>query len=82
MQVWTDYSTVGYSLLLSPDKMITVEPDRVTIKGGQTFGCIDCEVGGLLNLRDTHSTDGGTSSDTYMLIKHQCSWTPDKSTVG
>lgn len=32
-QVWTDYSTLGYSLLLSPDKMISVEPDRVTIKG-------------------------------------------------
>lgn len=43
-QVWTDYSTVGYSLLLSPDKMIAVEPDRVTIKGGETFGCVDCEV--------------------------------------
>lgn len=24
--------------------MITVEPDSVTIKGGQTFGCVDCEV--------------------------------------
>jgi hypothetical protein len=44
MQVWTDYSTLGYSLLLSPEKMIAVEPDRVTIKGGETFGCIDCEV--------------------------------------
>lgn len=43
-QVWTDYSTLGYSLLLSPDKVIAVEPDSVTIKGGQTFGCIDCEV--------------------------------------
>jgi hypothetical protein len=43
-QVWTDYSTLGYSLLLSPDKVIAVEPDRVTIKGGETFGCVDCQV--------------------------------------
>jgi pyruvate decarboxylase len=42
--VWTDYSTLGYSLLLSPDKVIAVEPDRITIKGGETFGCVDCEV--------------------------------------
>lgn len=45
-QVWTDYSTLGYSLLLSPDKVIAVEPDRVTIKGAETFGCVDCQVRG------------------------------------
>eukprot|EP00879_Flechtneria_rotunda_P011355 GHRR01011860.1.p1 GENE.GHRR01011860.1~~GHRR01011860.1.p1 ORF type:complete len:497 (+),score=161.61 GHRR01011860.1:184-1674(+) len=42
--VWTDYSTMGYSLLLQPTKVISVGPDRVTVKGGETFGCIDCEV--------------------------------------
>jgi pyruvate decarboxylase len=41
--VWTDYSTLGYSLLLKPPKTIAVEPDRVTIQGGETFGCVDCE---------------------------------------
>lgn len=39
---------MGYSLLLNPEKVISVEPDRVTIQGGETFGCIDCEVGSLL----------------------------------
>jgi pyruvate decarboxylase len=39
--VWTDYSTVGYSILLSQKKMITVEENRVTICGGMTFGCVN-----------------------------------------
>ncbi|GLC35760.1 hypothetical protein PLESTB_000491400 [Pleodorina starrii] len=38
--VWTDYSTVGYSLLLKPEKMIRVDANRVTIGHGPTFGCI------------------------------------------
>jgi len=38
--VWTDYSSVGYSLLLKPEKTIRVGDRRVTIRGGQTFGCI------------------------------------------
>ncbi|MEW5303176.1 MAG: hypothetical protein WDW36_005894 [Sanguina aurantia] len=38
--VWTDYTTVGYSLLLKPEKTIAVGADRVTICGGQTFGCV------------------------------------------
>eukprot|EP00878_Enallax_costatus_P038422 GHUV01043648.1.p1 GENE.GHUV01043648.1~~GHUV01043648.1.p1 ORF type:complete len:145 (+),score=23.97 GHUV01043648.1:324-758(+) len=42
--VWTDYSTLGYSLLLKPEKSITIGTDRVTVKGGETFGCIDMEV--------------------------------------
>ncbi|WIA22010.1 hypothetical protein OEZ85_004364 [Tetradesmus obliquus] len=41
--VWTDYSTLGYSLLLQPGKVVSVGPDRVTIKGGETYGCIDME---------------------------------------
>jgi hypothetical protein len=40
---------VGYSLLLNPEKVIAVEPDRVTIQGGETFGCIDCEVRSCYN---------------------------------
>jgi hypothetical protein len=43
---WTDYSTLGYSLLLQPSKVVTVGTDRVTIKGGETYGCIDMEVRG------------------------------------
>jgi hypothetical protein len=41
---WTDYSTLGYSLLLQPGKVVTVGTDRVTIKGGETYDCIDMEV--------------------------------------
>jgi TPP-dependent 2-oxoacid decarboxylase len=44
---WTDYSTLGYSLLLQPGKVVTVGADRVTIKGGETYGCIDMEVRGV-----------------------------------
>lgn len=43
--VWTDYSTLGYSLLLKPEKVIIIGTDRVTVKAGETFGCIDMEVG-------------------------------------
>lgn len=52
-------STLGYSLLLKPTKMICVDIDRVTIKGGKTFGCVDCEV----RLRDVCCTllDGYTA---------------------
>jgi len=39
--VWNDYSTVGYSLLLKPEKMLSVADRRVTIRAGATFGCID-----------------------------------------
>lgn len=42
--VWTDYSTVGYSLLMKPEKCVTVETNSVTIMGGQTFGCVDMQV--------------------------------------
>jgi pyruvate decarboxylase len=41
--VWTDYSTLGYSLLLKPEKVITIGTDRVTVRAGETFGCIDME---------------------------------------
>eukprot|EP00882_Tetradesmus_deserticola_P007327 GHRQ01007720.1.p1 GENE.GHRQ01007720.1~~GHRQ01007720.1.p1 ORF type:complete len:156 (+),score=26.82 GHRQ01007720.1:491-958(+) len=40
---WTDYSTLAYSLLLQPGKMVAVGSDRVTINGGETYGCIDME---------------------------------------
>ncbi|CAM6034398.1 unnamed protein product [Sphagnum compactum] len=38
--VFNDYSSVGYSLLLHKSKSITVQPDRVTIGEGMSFGCI------------------------------------------
>ena len=43
--VWTDYSTLGYSHLLPAAKTIEVRGDRVIIKGGASFGCVDMEVG-------------------------------------
>ncbi|KAF8056339.1 SHM4 [Scenedesmus sp. PABB004] len=39
--VRTDYSTLGYSLLLKPEKTIDVDQRRVTVRGGETFGCIE-----------------------------------------
>uniref|UniRef100_A0A383VUS6 pyruvate decarboxylase n=1 Tax=Tetradesmus obliquus TaxID=3088 RepID=A0A383VUS6_TETOB len=41
--VRTDYSTLGYSLLLKPEKLIDVDQRRVTVKGGETFGCVEIE---------------------------------------
>ncbi|KAF5833071.1 putative pyruvate decarboxylase [Dunaliella salina] len=41
--IWTDYSTVGYSLLLRPDHIINVGDHRVTVKSGATYGCITSE---------------------------------------
>lgn len=38
--VFNDYSSVGYSLLLKKEKMLLVQPDRVTICGGESFGCV------------------------------------------
>lgn len=38
--IFNDYSSVGYSLLLKKEKAIIVQPDRVTIANGPTFGCI------------------------------------------
>ncbi|KAJ0228905.1 Thiamine pyrophosphate enzyme [Hirschfeldia incana] len=38
--IFTDYSSVGYSLLLKKEKAIIVQPDRVTVANGQTFGCV------------------------------------------
>ncbi len=35
---------MGYSLLLDDSKQIKVEDDTVTIKGGQTYGCVAMEV--------------------------------------
>lgn len=33
----------AHRLGLKPGNTISVEPDRVTIQGGATFGCVDCE---------------------------------------
>ncbi|KAG7037001.1 Pyruvate decarboxylase 4, partial [Cucurbita argyrosperma subsp. argyrosperma] len=38
--IFNDYSSVGYSLLLKKEKAIIVEPDRVKITNGPTFGCV------------------------------------------
>ncbi|KAL2633294.1 hypothetical protein R1flu_004773 [Riccia fluitans] len=38
--VFNDYSSVGYSLLLKKEKMINVQPNRVTIGPGASYGCV------------------------------------------
>ncbi|CAL9002842.1 unnamed protein product [Prunus brigantina] len=38
--IFNDYSSVGYSLLLKKEKAIIVQPDRVTIANGPSFGCV------------------------------------------
>ncbi|PUZ73575.1 hypothetical protein GQ55_2G485300 [Panicum hallii var. hallii] len=38
--IFNDYSSVGYSSLLKKDKAVVVQPDRVTVGNGPTFGCI------------------------------------------
>lgn len=38
--VFNDYSTVGYSLLIKKANMVLVDMDRVTIGGGETYGCV------------------------------------------
>ncbi|KAI9196595.1 hypothetical protein LWI28_025290 [Acer negundo] len=38
--IFNDYSSVGYSLLLKKEKAIIVQPDRVVVANGPTFGCV------------------------------------------
>ncbi|GAQ86799.1 pyruvate decarboxylase [Klebsormidium nitens] len=38
--IFNDYSSVGYSLLIKPEKVVRVETDRVTVGGYATFGCV------------------------------------------
>ncbi|KAI6698486.1 hypothetical protein NL676_018605 [Syzygium grande] len=38
--IFNDYSSVGYSLLLKKEKAIILQPDRVVIGNGPSFGCI------------------------------------------
>ncbi|TJX57856.1 pyruvate decarboxylase, partial [Soehngenia saccharolytica] len=38
--IFNDYSSVGYSLLLKKEKAVIVQPNRVTVTNGPTFGCI------------------------------------------
>lgn len=38
--IFNDYSSVGYSLLLKPQHMIVVNPDRVMVCGKEEFGCV------------------------------------------
>ncbi|KAI9109113.1 hypothetical protein K1719_019736 [Acacia pycnantha] len=38
--IFNDYSSVGYSLLLKKEKAVIVQPDRVVVSNGPTFGCV------------------------------------------
>ncbi|MCL7050000.1 hypothetical protein MKW94_007165 [Papaver nudicaule] len=38
--IFNDYSSVGYSLLIKTEKAIIVQPNRVTIGNGPSFGCV------------------------------------------
>ncbi|KAL2931674.1 Pyruvate decarboxylase 1 [Bienertia sinuspersici] len=38
--ILNDYSSVGYSLLIKKEKMILVQPNRVTIANGPSYGCV------------------------------------------
>jgi len=38
--IFNDYSSVGYSLLLKKEKAVIVQPNRVTVGNGPTFGCV------------------------------------------
>nr|PNR57482.1 hypothetical protein PHYPA_004476 [Physcomitrium patens] len=38
--VFNDYSSVGYSLLIKKENIISLEPDRVMIGNGPSFGCV------------------------------------------
>ncbi|KAL0719784.1 hypothetical protein Bca4012_069108 [Brassica carinata] len=38
--IFNDYSSVGYSLLIKKEKAIIVQPERVTVANGPTFGCV------------------------------------------
>ncbi|GJX92100.1 pyruvate decarboxylase 2 isoform X2 [Tanacetum coccineum] len=38
--IFNDYSSVGYSLLLKKEKAVIVQPDRVVIANGPSFGCV------------------------------------------
>ncbi|OIV95897.1 hypothetical protein TanjilG_27001 [Lupinus angustifolius] len=38
--IFNDYSSVGYSLLIKKEKAIIVQPNRVTIADGPSFGCV------------------------------------------
>ncbi|KAK9057801.1 hypothetical protein SSX86_022639 [Deinandra increscens subsp. villosa] len=38
--IFNDFSSVGYSLSLNKEKAIILQPDRVVIGNGPTFGCV------------------------------------------
>ncbi|KAJ0028273.1 hypothetical protein Pint_34887 [Pistacia integerrima] len=38
--IFNDVSTIGYTLLLKQEKAIIVQPDRVVIGNGPSFGCV------------------------------------------
>ncbi|KAL3753585.1 hypothetical protein ACJRO7_000917 [Eucalyptus globulus] len=38
--IFNDYSSLGYSLILKKEKAIILQPDRVVIGNGPSFGCV------------------------------------------
>lgn len=38
--IFNDYSSVGYSLLIKKEKMVLVQPNRVTVGNGPSYGCV------------------------------------------
>ncbi|GAB2298609.1 Pyruvate decarboxylase 1 [Dionaea muscipula] len=38
--IFNDYSSVGYSLLVKKEKAVIVNPNRVTVGNGPSFGCV------------------------------------------
>ncbi|XP_044318053.1 pyruvate decarboxylase 2-like [Triticum aestivum] len=38
--IFNDQSSVGYSFLLNKEKAVIVQPERVTVGNGPTFGCV------------------------------------------
>ena len=37
---WQDYTTTGWTLLLAPEKMVTVRENSVNVGGSQEFHCV------------------------------------------
>ncbi|KAK7349807.1 hypothetical protein VNO77_07510 [Canavalia gladiata] len=64
--IFNDYSSVGYSLLLKKEKAIIVQPDRVVIGNGPTFGCILMK--DFLKALSKRLTHNSTSFENYSRI--------------
>jgi hypothetical protein len=71
----------GYSLLLKPEKLVDVDQRRVTVKGGETFGCIEIEVG--LPPAVTANSNGKLALDhrTHSTLQPACCCIPGCSSL-